>query len=59
MGTPKNSNAADVPEVRPDRGGSFVRNDDGSLTQTEGPDFTPVAPAPVAPVYQPKITSKE
>lgn len=26
----------DMPEIAPHAGGSYIRNDDGSLTQTEG-----------------------
>lgn len=31
----------DVTEEQPQRGGSFVRNTDGTLTQTEGHGFAP------------------
>ena len=38
-----NANSAPAPaaieEVQPQRGGSFVRNPDGTLTQTEGHGF--------------------
>lgn len=32
-----------VPEINPARGGSYVRNPDGTLAQTEGPDMVPPA----------------
>lgn len=32
---------AAVAEEQPTRGGSFIRNEDGSLTQTEGHGFAP------------------
>lgn len=39
-----------VPEINPARGGSYVRNPDGTLAQTEGPDMVPpAAPAPNTP----------
>lgn len=41
----KKSNPADVPELLPQTGGSYVRHPDtGELTQTEGLDFTPATP---------------
>lgn len=34
----------DTPEIQPQAGGSYLRNPDGSLTQTEGPDLAKTAP---------------
>lgn len=43
----KKANEAAVQEENPTRGGSYIRNADGTLTQTEGPKPRPdTAPAP-------------
>lgn len=35
---------ADIKEELPQRGGSYVRNPDGTLAQTEGPDLPKQTP---------------
>lgn len=36
----------EAPEATPQAGGSYTRNADGTLTQTEGADLVPDVPAP-------------
>lgn len=54
-----NSAPAAIEEVQPQRGGSFVRNTDGTLTQTEGPKHQPDPDVAPEPAVNPPQTTQE